>query len=1041
MNVFYMKKTQQNYDDSETEMGDMSSQTVTSNVVAPVYKMELQPPSEESCSESREARSSSVGLDSLFGPLESSVADSSNDKIDKPPMTEKSDIEMMMDEEDGELLEAKSIMIGDLIRYITKDVQKSRQYSIFPFYLSFLIIFFVMLYFELIDESEDLFYRDVGVRMQLKAAARDFVNDDESKSEFHEVDTYKKYHDWLKGAITDIWPAISGPTSFADNPNMTWTGSTTKPPDKAQVHVPLGFLLMRQFRVKPKLCPTTMVEKAMPSHWLPKVKLLNCTQAYTRQTVSHYPFGPGDKWLSNIDRSKQVNLRGQYVNSIPISGFVNGYDVPAKAFTELLRIEQNITTVLNYIEQLIVTDKWIDEYTSAVSLEVITYNQAYDSFVFTSLLVEKLPSGAYLPRVRSTSFHYLTNRWDILTLDVMSLIFIVYDFAYLVYRLKSDKDLLGPIRGFGIWGMFQCIMFALYCAAYYYRVYLWVQSWSGVGTYSMEDIRRYLPVADPATADETMIRNASELEMWYRLSQYSYLFHQWRTLVAGFYVMACIRSFSFAQYNVQLNIFTETIRIAVGDLVGIVVCVAVIVLGFGFSCAMLYGHELSEFQSLISSAGTLLRTVLSGSLPQYQQMLTLNRWETRILVLVYYVLSWLILMNMFLAVITGSFASVQDASQNQTSWTLAGLIGFFSNVIHRGDSEVPILTPEVLHSRNNEIRQRILLGESCSEEEIEESKFPEYAAFRRVYIKSRIRAVQALINYTRIPQEDGFQPTEKTRITEQAFKTDIIIKNLIPFSEEGIGRLCERAAHEVSASNRSVNQGTMWAQNVSSKLGKIEDFLNNFRNSEIAEATLRIPEALEVTRNINESLDDTKKKVDTISDQISSLGKDLSGAADASKSLTGTMATVNKLHSNMEERIPVTLSKMKDVLTYATDLEVQLGGVNKKLDSWRATMEEDITRGSYFGAPTVKHLEQVIPRLRDTSKGVGLATAVSRYHYPTYYPTKEEEHTELNNPTRVTFGRHTNKEQTVPSTGILKNKGSKKKANTDVLIDDPQGPG
>eukprot|EP01060_Flectonema_neradi_P009443 TRINITY_DN16728_c0_g1_i1.p1 TRINITY_DN16728_c0_g1~~TRINITY_DN16728_c0_g1_i1.p1 ORF type:complete len:1024 (+),score=160.24 TRINITY_DN16728_c0_g1_i1:83-3154(+) len=1017
-----------NDDDSRTEMYDISLQSGMGDVSKPIYKMQLHPPSDESLSE-REVRSSSGGLDSLLVPSES-AADDSNEKVDTSAVTkpnEKSEIEMLMDEEETDL-EPKSIMIGDLIRYITKDVQKSRQYQIFPFYLAFLIIFFVMLYVELINESEDLFYRDAGVRMQLRAAARDFVNDGDSKSEFHEVDTYEKYCDWLRNAITEVWPSLNG----SPDPNMTWTGPTDSAPDKARVNIPLGFLLLRQFRVRPNSCPTSIAEKAMPSHWHANVQNQNCTQQYSRQTVSHEPFGPGNKWLSNIDKSKQLQYRGQFVNSVPLSGYVSDYDAPAKAFTEIFPVDQNVSIVIDYVNQLF-TDRWIDEYTAAISLELVTYNQAYSNFVFTSLLVEKLPSGVYLPRVKSSSFHYLTDRWNIFTLDAISLIFIVYDFGYLVYRLKCDKDLLGPIRGFGIWGMFQCIMFGIFCAAYYYRVYLWVQSWSGVGTYTTHDIKKYLPVADPATANDTLLMRAVEIQMWYSMSQYAYLFQQWQTLVAGFYVMACLRSFSFAQYNVQLNILTETIRIAVGDLVGVVMCVAIIVLGFGFSCAMLYGHELSEFQSLISSAGTLLRTVLSGSLPQYQQMLTLNRWETRLLVLAYYVLSWLILMNMFLAVITGSFASVQDASQNQTSWRLSGLIGFFLRVIKRGGGGTPILTPEVLGKRNDEIRQRILMGEECTDVEIPESKFPEYAAFRKVYIKSRIRAVQALVNYTRTPHPSGTQPTEETRITESEFKTDILIKNLIPFSEESVARLYEKTAHEVSASNRSVNQGSMWAKNVSSKLSKIEDFLNNFRNSEIADATMRVPEALEVTHGINESLDDTKKQVAVIGDQISNLEKELTGASEASKTLTGTMSTVNKLSKNMESRVPETLSKMKDVLKYATDLEIQLSGISSKLDSWKGTMEEDIKRGTYFGAPTLDKLDQTIPRLRDVSKGSGIATSVSRYHYPTYYPTQDQDRpSEANsstNPTRVTFGRHSHKEQSVPATGILKQTKGKQKTS------------
>eukprot|EP00666_Eupelagonemidae_sp_cell4sb_P016288 gene16288-4984_t len=62
------------------------------------------------------------------------------------------------------------------------------------------------------------------------------------------------------------------------------------------------------------------------------------------------------------------------------------------------------------------------------------------------------------------------------------------------------------------------------------------------------------------------------------------------TMMALCAILGFLKIFIFAQFNDRLNILTETIKLAVGDLFGVVVLVSVVLIGFSLSANMLYSR-------------------------------------------------------------------------------------------------------------------------------------------------------------------------------------------------------------------------------------------------------------------------------------------------------------------------------------------------------------------------------------------------------------------------------------------------------------------
>ena len=299
------------------------------------------------------------------------------------------------------------ITVGDLVKYLTKDVSKKRQTNSVRFYFLFLVTFTAVLALERLGNQERTFFRDISIRRQLNAVGTNFMNTEADPSTFHSINSYESLWGWLIPAIESIWPVgtLKEPIGGPGNPDMTWTGPSTLAADPERVNIPLGLILLRQFRVRPEPCDFGAQLQALPNDLQASLALnaSSCFPVYSDQVISTDSYSHnGQEFVCNNNQTK-----GLYLNSIRRSGAVHTYNEPSKAFSEILYTEQSFERSIHPRLTDLQKNKWVDEATRAVLVEMVTYNQADGNFVFTSLLIERLATNNYIPSLKSIPFDFL----------------------------------------------------------------------------------------------------------------------------------------------------------------------------------------------------------------------------------------------------------------------------------------------------------------------------------------------------------------------------------------------------------------------------------------------------------------------------------------------------------------------------------------------------------------------------------------------------------------------------------------------------------
>eukprot|EP00659_Diplonema_papillatum_P011616 gene11616-17909_t len=302
------------------------------------------------------------------------------------------------------------ITVGDLAKFITKDVHRTQSTKALPMYVLFLTVFTLFFILELVEgETSPSFFRDLGSRMQLEAAPLGYLgSEEEGSSMFHEINSYETFFAWLEAGVGKVWPQGSLDQPLSSDPDETWSGRKDEPADPQRANLPLGFVLLRQFRVKGGPCSFGNQLSAIPqSLWaVLEINATLCYPEYSEDALTTEPYTSHDgavTWTSNVNAS-----RGSFVNSVPRTGVVNSYEKPTKAFTVLLDVRRSFNTDVLMQIRYMRDNGWVDEGTRAVLVEVVTYNQAEASFAFTSCLVEILATNNYVPSTHSSPFHFLT---------------------------------------------------------------------------------------------------------------------------------------------------------------------------------------------------------------------------------------------------------------------------------------------------------------------------------------------------------------------------------------------------------------------------------------------------------------------------------------------------------------------------------------------------------------------------------------------------------------------------------------------------------
>eukprot|EP01062_Namystynia_karyoxenos_P069306 TRINITY_DN64822_c0_g1_i1.p1 TRINITY_DN64822_c0_g1~~TRINITY_DN64822_c0_g1_i1.p1 ORF type:complete len:1439 (+),score=463.00 TRINITY_DN64822_c0_g1_i1:76-4392(+) len=585
-----------------------------------------------------------------------------------------------------------------LLRYLIFDVRRSRTNRKLAYYSVFMIILMV----QVVLTSAELDRHSVRYYFT-QSALGTF-----KWSDFQNVESTDAFWGWAK-------------STAASFPGDDLQGFSSAAGEPADANSRIGFMLMRVWRVERRRCPNPGATLALPRA-ISKYLDRDCKQLYasrpelftddfycgvgeltanagcdwseaerrnpsikgvdTSRLRNQPPWG-GDGLVVSPEKRSLVANRSRDVVSVPLFGVLNSYPRGSKVYTAYIPLHNRTEAELELgsLKELGV----VDTQTRAVSLEFLNYNKVHDRFILLSLLLEFEPSGVAVASAHQRHFQPLSNKHlFILFLDFGLLVYLAWDGCdslrvhwhtrVLERDASQPYQLIGEAVGFfRFWGVLQLLTTALFGVAYGYRIRLWFQSL---------DLTNGKYYTNPEAGFEghwSWALNSPKLKpddvlqkmLWQVVLSSAELSFEANRFLAIAVCTSWVRFFGLVKFNDRLSILTETMKAAARDLLSLLVPLGLIVIGWSIAAMYLYGGTLREFRTFTSTFTYLMFMIASNSIGEYEKMDQIHPILTPVFFAAFIALSFLIILNLIIGIITGYFQMVQYMMQKETSWNPA----------------------------------------------------------------------------------------------------------------------------------------------------------------------------------------------------------------------------------------------------------------------------------------------------------------------------------------------------------------------------------
>eukprot|EP01062_Namystynia_karyoxenos_P000477 TRINITY_DN10162_c1_g2_i1.p1 TRINITY_DN10162_c1_g2~~TRINITY_DN10162_c1_g2_i1.p1 ORF type:complete len:1143 (+),score=377.01 TRINITY_DN10162_c1_g2_i1:126-3431(+) len=748
----------------------------------------------------------------------------------------------------------EEVSILAILQYLCKDVRKTRLYRSLPWYIVFMVVLTTNMSLSRFESrNSQLYFRNLAMKRMLLADE----HAEGGQGAFLGIQSEQQFWAWLRGTARD--PLVEGAA------DRLW-GATVN-----THNAPVAFLLLRQWRVRQGSCDTK--GGLLPVAPSERLRLpTQCYGHYSSDMRSDAPYGTATAAQPTTPKYFPQGQINGAVSSVAVEGIMDEYSDLSSAFPIYLLFGSPKAQVDAQLQDM-ENSGWIDQQTRAIAVEMLTYNQPEAVVVFTELIIEVTEAGVWLANVRSRPFAILNFQEAtgiaIFVLDCMILLWIVKDIVFLVIFIRRERQL--TLTGFytvGGWNIFYAVIQAAAVTLYYYRVQLWLRGLSINDTFFQDNVGDY--AVNPNLP-------APELRLMYQtLAEYSVTYTKSFNVVSVLLPMCWMRIFSFVQYNERLNALTETAKMALSPLISLAIIFCIVLLGFTMGGHILYGYDMHEFQNIIRTAGYLLRVLVSGEIDDYDGYRRIHPAWTACYFLFWFILGWVLILNVVLAIIAGSYAMVQDMNTKTLSWDLATV---FKAARHWW-----------LKMRNKAVPKE---GGSGGEDPALASRAEE--GFNEDYLTARVKAIEIL---KKVFVEDVSSPEYIThaRLAELLGGTNAVM------SQSTIASLYKKASLEVSAGHHTIRVGERWAEQMKVRLRVMEQQLARMLASQ--HNVEKISSIKEAVAALAKKAEQNQQSVADVSKRAGNMSRDLDRvttlAADSHRILESQLLTeVRRMQSGL----------------------------------------------------------------------------------------------------------------------------------------------
>eukprot|EP01064_Diplonema_japonicum_P023720 TRINITY_DN34127_c0_g1_i1.p1 TRINITY_DN34127_c0_g1~~TRINITY_DN34127_c0_g1_i1.p1 ORF type:complete len:993 (+),score=162.44 TRINITY_DN34127_c0_g1_i1:124-3102(+) len=883
--------------------------------------------------------------------------------------------------------------VDTLLRYIEKDVRKIQVFKQLPFYVMFVLVLALTQSLESRGwgESAELYYRSQAMKVEF------------NYEEFQQVKSGAAFWDWLGKSTQAIWKnsANIGDKNFPEDPNQL-----------------LSFVIVRQFRAHYNESECRSHGTEVIPHSIKKFLRQQCTRKYDDDHEKEpiypvpnnglpFPVNP-PPWTTNDGGGGP-----RQITSIPVTGELTTYSDVGSAYTLYFTNKSPISDILLDIQSLSKSG-WIDISTRALIVEAITYNGAVGAYLLNSFLIEVSTSNVWLASSHPTRFLIFSLKDTpsfpfLLAMHIVLCLYIVWDSIKTIVTvvknnvMVDDRKFTANIR---FWGVLQIASTMMLMWGMYYRLFLWID-----GSHMTDsDYIKQNRAKFEAPGRTTFL--VDSLTIWQALVDYSWSYAQSQSKMAMANALCWLRFFGFLQYNSRLGVLTETLSSAVSTIISMIIIFTSIMLGFSIGGHILW-DTVADFRSLGMTVTTLLLTAPTGDMKSYGQMEIKHSWWTPIFVAAYLTLTLLVVLNLMVSIITGSFQMVQDAMQKDHSWSPLVLwkdfsrfckqqmeewknkcqAGCFSDdedddldddfTTQEQETEDGVTTPRFLSTTVN------LNATTTSQTQSEQTKLVKKERKNGVYINKRYMTFLKLKQHAQQKIDNGEADTARdVALSVDEFTKLMRAKSTDPASNKTVldevqfpagvpEKIFHKASTEIRASAMSIKINDVQAEKIMFNMTELSSHVPRITGIQKDTEALQI-----LCSNLHGCSQDTSDFEHCITEVYKQQSKSSKAGITLFKHLQLVEALLHIISKMETQQANLIMggNKTHELALQASSLKDRVSNMINKLDSKCQALHNAIVDGAEYNIPT-SMLSQDHPVVLESSKGVGVVDVVQKHGY------------------------------------------------------------
>ncbi|XP_062852318.1 polycystin-2 [Trichomycterus rosablanca] len=387
----------------------------------------------------------------------------------------------------------------------------------------------------------------------------------------------------------------------------------------------------------PRLRQVKVLNQSCPVHEELKDEVYDCYGVYSSTNEDKKPFGlkNGTAWVYSEQSSLGEGSHWGEVATYRGGGF----------YQDLSRTRDQAAKQLQELK----TNLWLDRGTRAAFLDFSVYNGNVNLFCIVRLLVEFPATGGAV-----TSWQFQTVRlmryvssWD----HFVGLCEVVFCFFVLYYLVQEALEIqLHRLRYFrSLWNCLDVLIVTLSVPAVIMNIYR---------TSAVNSRLRYLLENHSTYANFSSLANLQV---------------QFNNLAAVIVFLAWVKLFKFINFNKTMNQLSTTVSRCAKDLLGFAIMFFIVFLAYAQLAYLVFGTQLNDFSTFQACIFTQFRIILGDF--DFSELEQANRVLGPIYFTTFVFFMFMILLNMFLAIINDTYAEVKaDMAQQRSELEITDLI-------------------------------------------------------------------------------------------------------------------------------------------------------------------------------------------------------------------------------------------------------------------------------------------------------------------------------------------------------------------------------